>query len=179
HFHAELDRTLSTIAELTEQLLSASAVNTALTEHAGIDAIALGSALETAKQALGELRAQAATRADTLAEKKRELVELEAAAELTKSWTLIEAHVRNAKQALGELRAQAATRADTLAEKKRELVELEAAAELTKSWTLIESHVRDAKQADRLTLLAKPMPGLLRAVTGLAKTASDQMINES
>lgn len=131
HFHVELDRTLRTIAELTEQLLSASAVNTALTEHAGIDAIALGSALETAKQALGELR------------------------------------------------AQAATRADTLAEKKKELVELEAAAELTKSWTLIESHVRDAKQADRLTLLAKPMPGLLRAVTGLAKTASDQMINES
>lgn len=131
HFHVELDRTLSTIAELSEQLLAASAANTALTEHAGTDAIALGSALETAKQALGELR------------------------------------------------TQAATRADTLAEKKEELVELEAAAELTKSWTLIESHVRDAKQADRLTLLAKPMPGLLRAVTGLAKTASDQMINES
>ena len=131
HFHVQLDRTLSTIAELSEQLLAASAVNIALTEHAGTDAIALGSALDTAKQALGELR------------------------------------------------AQAATRADTLAEKKKELVELEAAAELTKSWTLIESHVRDAKQADRLTLLAKPMPRLLRAVTGLAKTASDQMINES
>ncbi|WP_314820045.1 AAA family ATPase [Arachnia propionica] len=131
HFHVQLDRTLSTIAELSEQLLAASAVNIALTEHAGTDAIALGSALDTAKQALGELR------------------------------------------------AQAATRADTLAEKKKELVELEAAAELTKSWTLIESHVRDAKQADRLTLLAKPMPRLLRAVTELAKTASDQMINES
>ena len=126
HFHVQLDRTLSTIAELSEQLLAASAVNIALTEHAGTDAIALGSALDTAKQALGELS------------------------------------------------KQADTRADTLAEKKKELVELEAAAELTKSWTLIESHVRDARQADRLTLLAKPMPGLLRAVTGLAKTASDQ-----
>lgn len=130
-FHVELDRTLSTIAELSEQLLAASAVKTALTAHADTDAIALGSALETVKQTLGELG------------------------------------------------TQAATRADTLAEKKKELVELEAAAELTKSWTLIESHVRDAKQADRLTQLAKDMPGLLRAVTGLAKTASDQMINES
>ncbi|MGB6051601.1 MAG: hypothetical protein WBG14_12200, partial [Rhodococcus sp. (in: high G+C Gram-positive bacteria)] len=46
HFHVELDRTLNTIAELTEQLLAASAANTALTEHAGTDAIALGSALE-------------------------------------------------------------------------------------------------------------------------------------
>lgn len=58
-------------------------------------------------------------------------------------------------------------------------MELEAAAELARSWAIIEQHVRDAKQADRLALLAKPMPGLLRAVTGLAKTASDQMINES
>ncbi|WP_454859572.1 AAA family ATPase [Promicromonospora soli] len=81
--------------------------------------------------------------------------------------------------ALSDLRAQAATRAETLADKKKELVELEAAAELTKSWPVIEQRVRDARQADRLTLLAKPMPALLRTVTGLAKTASDQMINES
>src|SRR5699024_692331 len=71
HFHVELDRTLNTIAELSEQLLAAPAVNTALTAHAGTDAIALGSALETTKQTLGELRTQAATRADTLAEKKK------------------------------------------------------------------------------------------------------------
>lgn len=81
--------------------------------------------------------------------------------------------------ALVELRGQAARRAETLAEKKKELVELEAAAELARSWAIIEQQVRDAKQADRLALLAKPMPALLRAVTGLAKTASDQMINES
>ncbi|MBN9180001.1 MAG: hypothetical protein J0J00_05530, partial [Microbacterium sp.] len=80
---------------------------------------------------------------------------------------------------LVELRAQASRRSETLAEKKKELVELEAAAELARSWAIIEQHVRDAKQADRLALLAKPMPGLLGAVTGLAKTASDQMINES
>jgi alkylhydroperoxidase/carboxymuconolactone decarboxylase family protein YurZ len=80
---------------------------------------------------------------------------------------------------LAELKSQAATRSDTLAVKKKELVELEAAAELGKSWTTIEVQVKGAKQADRLALLAKPMPGHLRTVTGLAKTASDQMINES
>lgn len=83
------------------------------------------------------------------------------------------------RTALVDLRAQAARRAETLGEKKKELVDLEAAAELARSWAIIEQQVRDAKQADRLALLAKPMPGLLRAVTGLAKTASDQMINES
>ncbi|WP_082970443.1 AAA family ATPase [Mycobacterium sp. E2989] len=130
-FHAELDRTLATIAELTEHIRSASAIEPALVEHAAASAAVLAAALA------------------------------------------------NTTRVLGELRKQAATRAETLREKKRELIELEAAAELTKSWTLIESHVRDAKQADRLTLLAKPMSGLLRAVTALAKTASDQMINES
>lgn len=131
HFHVELDRTLNVLAKLTEHLHSASIMNTTLTEHAATDAVALSAALE------------------------------------------------NATQALDELRDQADTRVSTLTEKKKELVELEAAAELTKSWTLIDTHVRDAKQADRLTLLAKPIPGLLRSVTGLAKTASDQMINES
>lgn len=74
---------------------------------------------------------------------------------------------------------QAETRSETLTAKKKELVELEAAAELGKSWSPIEARVSDAKQTDRLTLLTKPMSRLLRAVTGLAKTASDQMINES
>ncbi|MGH3545068.1 MAG: hypothetical protein ACRDPW_03995 [Mycobacteriales bacterium] len=43
-------------------------------ERAAKDLRALGSALETTKQTLDELRTQAATRADTLAEKKTELV---------------------------------------------------------------------------------------------------------
>ena len=80
---------------------------------------------------------------------------------------------------VSELRGQLATRAETLIAKRKELVELEAAAELTKSWPVIEAHVQKAKEADRLILLARPMPTLLRTVTGLAKTASDQMINES
>lgn len=80
---------------------------------------------------------------------------------------------------LVELRAQAATRSETLATKQKELAELEAAAELSKSWAAIEQYVGDAKQADRLALLAKPMPTLLRNVTALAKIASDHMINDS
>jgi len=80
---------------------------------------------------------------------------------------------------LAELRQQAATREETLDAKRKSLVELEAAAELSKSWSEIELHVRDAKQADRLALLAKPMPTLQRNLTALSKAASDQMINES
>lgn len=91
----------------------------------------------------------------------------------------LSSYLATTTEQLADLKAQAATRSETLATKKKELVELEAAAELGKSWAGIEAHVRDAKQSDRLTLLAKPMPGLLRAVTGLAKAASDQMVNES
>lgn len=130
-FHAELDRTLASIVDLTKHVRSASDIDPALTAHAGMDSKALAAALAITAQALGELR------------------------------------------------NQAATRAETLTERKKELVELEAAAELARSWTVIEAHVRDAKQADRLILLAKPMPVLSRSVTGLAKAASDQMINES
>lgn len=130
-FHAELHRVLATTRKLTEQCRSAAIIEPSLTAPASEDS------------------------------------------------GLLTAALTGVTQTLTELRKQAASRAETLTEKKKELVELEASAELTKSWTQIEALVRDAKQADRLTLLAKPMPGLLRAVTGLAKTASDQMINES
>ncbi|MGR6902639.1 AAA family ATPase [Glutamicibacter sp. BSL13] len=130
-YHVELDSTLSAVATLTEQLQTGASIDSALTESATTDAAALNVVLTSTTSALKELR------------------------------------------------KQAATRTETLVAKRKELVELEAAAELGKSWPLIEAQVRDAKEADRLTLLAKPMPGLLRAVTGLAKTASDQMINES
>lgn len=130
-FSIELDRTVATVVELTNQIRSLANVTPDLTDRAPNDLEALAAALGATS-----LR-------------------------------------------LAELRQQAATRTETLTTKRKELVELEAAAELTRSWTLIESHVRDAKHADRLTLLARPMPDLLRAVTGLAKTASDHMINES
>ncbi|GLK17330.1 AAA family ATPase [Herbiconiux flava] len=130
-FHVELSRMLKTANTLSELLSTAAPVTPALTKHASADAGGLSVALSTTSTQLAELK------------------------------------------------SQAATRSDTLAAKKKELVELEAAVELGKSWTAIEAQVKDTKQADRLALLAKPMPGLLRTVTGLAKTASDQMINES
>ncbi|WP_219812469.1 MULTISPECIES: AAA family ATPase [unclassified Rathayibacter] len=48
-----------------------------------------------------------------------------------------------------------------------------------KSWSLIETQVKSAKEADRLKTLKRPLPGLGRSVTALAKTASDQLINQS
>lgn len=130
-FYLELNRTLSALSMISNQLLTNSAINTAQTKCAASVARTLGSTLKSAQQTLDKQR------------------------------------------------TEASTKADTLTEKKKELVDLEAAAELSKSWTIIESQVNDAKDADRLALLAEPMPGLLRAVTKLAMTASDQMINES
>lgn len=80
---------------------------------------------------------------------------------------------------LASLRAQAEDRTTTLTQKRRERDELIAAAELATSWPLIESQVANAKEANRLTILSKPLPGLSRGVTALAKTASDQLINQS
>lgn len=77
------------------------------------------------------------------------------------------------------LKEQAANRATALAEQRRDLAELTAAAELARSWTTIENQVSRAKEADKLRLLVRPFPGISRAVTELAKAASDQLINES
>lgn len=70
-------------------------------------------------------------------------------------------------------------RTEALAEKQAELLELKDAIELGKSWSLIETQVKSAKEADRLKTLKRPLPGLCRSVTSLAKTASDQMINRN
>jgi hypothetical protein len=83
------------------------------------------------------------------------------------------------QQDLVILREKTKNRAETLSKEKKELTRLTAAAELSKSWDAIESQVRDAKQADRLELLARPLPGLCRSVTTLSKSASDELINQS
>lgn len=87
--------------------------------------------------------------------------------------------LRRTSEGLASLREQADSREETLRLRKIDLVELEAAAEVGKSWALIEQRVLDAKQADRLQLLGKPITGLLRAVTSLSKTASDELVNRS
>lgn len=130
-FYAELDRVQTAISTLTDSLRSTSQLTPMDTKQAAADARTLKTALSTTTKQVAALR------------------------------------------------TQSATRSETLAAKKKELVELVAAAELAKSWTVIEAQVQDAKQAERLASLAKPMPGLCRTVTRLAKTASDQMINES
>ncbi|MDQ0375972.1 AAA family ATPase [Cellulomonas humilata] len=70
-------------------------------------------------------------------------------------------------------------RAQVLEEKQAELLESKAAVELGKSWPLIEAQVKSAKEADQLKTLKRPLPSQGRAVTELAKTASDQLINQS
>ena len=77
------------------------------------------------------------------------------------------------------LKEQTANRATALSDKRRDLAELAAAAELARSWTTIENQVARAKEADKLRLLGRHFSGISRAVTELAKAASDQLINES
>ena len=80
---------------------------------------------------------------------------------------------------LESLQSQSEDRVSALATKKKELSELIAAGELSKSWSTIETQVRNAKEANRLKILVRPLPGLGRSVTSLAKSASDQLINQS
>jgi energy-coupling factor transporter ATP-binding protein EcfA2 len=92
--------------------------------------------------------------------------------------TLDEAQAK-AYNELTSLRAQADDRVNALVETKKERDELIASAELARSWSTIESQVSGAKEANRLGILSKPLSGLTRSVTVLAKAASDQLINQS
>lgn len=94
------------------------------------------------------------------------------AAELDTTVATVEAEI-------AELETQSANREATLREKKRELAELTAAGELGKSWPTIHAQVERAKEADRLRVLGGRFPALGRSVTELAKTASDQLINQN
>lgn len=80
---------------------------------------------------------------------------------------------------ISELETLQKGRTEALSEKQAELLELKDAVELGKSWSLIETQVKSAKEADRLKTLKRPLSGLGRSVTELAKTASDQLINQS
>ena len=91
----------------------------------------------------------------------------------------VDAELATIEAGITTLEAQQRNRTQALADKQTELVELKEAIELGKSWPLIEAHVKNAKEADQLKTLKRPMTSLSRAVTGLAKTASDQMINQS
>lgn len=98
-FYVELERILSSVKQLIGSVNADSAVNTALTENAAEDATTLSLAQVGIKDSLDELRAKVLERDDILAKKKKELIELEAEVELTKSWKVIESHVHEAKRA--------------------------------------------------------------------------------
>lgn len=59
----------------------------------------IAAATDTAATDIAALEEQSKNRTEALANKQRELAEVTAAAELAKSWSMIEAHVKNAKEA--------------------------------------------------------------------------------
>lgn len=91
----------------------------------------------------------------------------------------VDASLKVVDVSLSTLEAQQRNRAQVLGEKQADLVELKDAVELGKSWPVIERQVGSAKEIDQLKTLKRPLPSLGRAVTELAKTASDQLINQS
>ncbi len=91
----------------------------------------------------------------------------------------IDAELAAVEAGITTLETQQQNRTQALADKQAELVELQDAVELGKSWSLIEAQVKSAKEADRLKTLKRSLSSLARAVTALAKTASDQLINQS
>ncbi|MBN6749603.1 AAA family ATPase [Micrococcus luteus] len=80
---------------------------------------------------------------------------------------------------LTNLEEQQQNRTQALVDKEAEYLEYKDAVELGKSWGLIEAQVKNGKEADRLKALKRTLPQLARTVTALAKTASDQLINQS
>ena len=104
---------------------------------------------------------------------------LKIAGVVAKPKTDVDATLATIETSILKLEAQQKNRTEVLADKQTELTELKDAVELGKSWPLIEAQVKNAKEADRLKTLKRPLPSTARAVTELAKTASDQLINQS
>jgi len=106
-------------------------------------------------------------------------VDVEVADLVTTALAEVQTALNTVENGISELETLQKGRTEALADKQAELLELQDAVELGKFWSLIETHVRSAKEADRLKTLKRPLPGLGRSVTALAKTASDQLINQS
>ncbi len=106
-------------------------------------------------------------------------VDVKIADVVTKPKADVDAALTTVGTTIMDLENQQRNRTQVLGEKQTELLELKDAVELGKSWPLIEAQVKSAKEADRLKTLKRPLPSLARAVTELAKTASDQLINQS
>lgn len=91
----------------------------------------------------------------------------------------LEAALKTIEASITDLQTQLGNRTEVLEAKQTELRDLKDRVELGKSWPLIEAQVCSAKETESLKAIKRVLPSLTRAVTGLAKTASDQMINRS
>ncbi|MGC2373129.1 MAG: AAA family ATPase [Solirubrobacteraceae bacterium] len=85
---------------------------------------------------------------------------------------------REAAQTLvGDLTTRSTERAARLQEDSAKLAELDARIELKKRLKEIEGFVADAKWVQRLEQLLRKFPALLRSLTEVSKTASEQLLN--
>lgn len=76
------------------------------------------------------------------------------------------------------LRIQAGNRAAELAKKEEELRELEARVELRKALPEVVRRVQNLQRANKLATQATKLPTLLRQITELSKTATNQLVNQ-
>ena len=110
---------------------------------------------------------------------KRLPVELTVLDEAVAETTALAADKELVEDSVATVKGQVENSELALSTKKQELEALQTGVELAKSWAEIALRVERAKEADRLALLTKPLPQVLRALTELAKTASDHLINEN
>lgn len=94
-----------------------------------------------------------------------------------------EATLQTSRTALVErlegLRTQATSRAAALKGKEEEVREFEARIELNKALPEVVRRVGDLQRANKLSTQANRLPTLLRQITELSKTATNQLINQN
>lgn len=98
NFYALLSRVLSLLLSVRADVVAKAPVPADLDTSLSPLTVELDRASTVAADELKTLRDQSANRTETLIEKRRELTELVASAELFRSWASIEAHVRDAKE---------------------------------------------------------------------------------
>lgn len=170
---AEIRTTDARLAELKRQItgIQSGELASFIDEHNGEDdAPAYFAEIKAIEEARGAVAAAVAT---------DQPVDTKFARALTSPKATVDAALATVGTRISDLETQQKNRTEVLGEKQTELLELKDAVELGKSWPLIEAQGKSAKEADRLKTLKRPLPSLARAVTELAKTASDQMINRS
>lgn len=80
---------------------------------------------------------------------------------------------------VAEMEERQRNREQKLTEARANRAELEGRVELALVWSEVEAKVQDSRLATRIRKLVGKVPNYLRQVTALAKSASDQLINQS